>query len=65
LGLTAAKGLLGTRESMTNLRGKLFEFENAKVMVTYHPAALLRNPHWKRPCWEDLKMFKKLFEEIT
>jgi DNA polymerase len=62
LGLTAAKGLLGTRESMTNLRGKLFEFENAKVMVTYHPAALLRNPHWKRPCWEDLKMFKKLYD---
>ena len=65
LGLTAAKGLLKSRESLTNLRGKVFEFGEAKVMVTYHPAALLRNPNWKRPCWEDLKMFRKLFEEIS
>jgi len=63
LGLTAAKGLLKSRESLTNLRGKVFEFGEAKVMVTYHPAALLRNPNWKRPCWEDLKMFRKLFDE--
>ena len=65
LGLTAAKGLLKSKESLTNLRGKVFEFGEAKVMVTYHPAALLRNPNWKRPCWEDLKMFRKLFEEIS
>jgi len=65
LGLTAAKGLLKSRESLTNLRGKVFEFGEARVMVTYHPAALLRNPNWKRPCWEDLKMFRKLFEEIS
>jgi DNA polymerase len=64
LGLTAAKGLLRTRESLTNLRGKLFEFEKAKVMVTFHPAALLRNPNWKKPAWEDLKKFRKLYEEI-
>ena len=62
LGLTAAKGLLKSRESLTNLRGKVFEFGEAKVMVTYHPAALLRNPNWKRPCWEDLKMFRKLYD---
>jgi len=63
LGLTAAKGLLKSRESLTNLRGKVFEFGEAKVMVTYHPAALLRNPNWKRPCWEDLKQFRNLFDE--
>ena len=62
LGLTAAKGLLKSRESLTNLRGKVFEFGEVKVMVTYHPAALLRNPNWKRPCWEDLKMFRKLYD---
>ena len=62
LGLTAAKGLLKTRESLTSMRGKLYEFEDAKVMVTYHPAALLRNPNWKRPCWEDLKKFKQLYD---
>jgi uracil-DNA glycosylase len=64
LGLTAAKGLLKKKESLTNLRGKVFEYENAKVIVTYHPAALLRNPNWKRPAWEDLQMFRKLYEEI-
>lgn len=64
LGLTAAKGLLKKRESLGKLRGKIFEFEDAKVMVTYHSAALLRNPHWKNDCWEDLKKFRKLYEEL-
>ncbi len=63
LGLTAARGLLKKRESLGNLRGKIFEFEDAKVMVTYHSAALLRNPHWKKDCWEDLKKFRKLYDE--
>jgi len=63
LGLTAAKGLLKSRESLTSMRGKIYEFEDAKVMVTYHPAALLRNPNWKRPCWEDLKKFKQLYDD--
>jgi len=65
LGLTAAKGLLKKRESLTNMRGKVFEFETAKVMVTYHPAALLRNPHWKRPCWEDMQKFRELYDELV
>jgi uracil-DNA glycosylase len=65
LGLTAAKGLLKKRESLGDLRGKVFEYEGAKVMVTYHSAALLRNPHWKKDCWEDLKKFRKLYEELV
>jgi len=68
LGLTAAQGLLKKKETMTNLRGKLFEFESGsfqtKVMVTYHPAALLRNPNLKRDCWEDMKKFRKLYDEM-
>lgn len=64
LGLTAARGLLNKRDSLTNMRGKVFEFETAKVMVTYHPAALLRNPNWKRPCWEDLQKFRQLYDEL-
>ena len=63
LGLTAAQGLLKKKESLTNMRGKFFEFENKKVMVTYHPAALLRNPNWKRGCWEDVQKFRKLYDE--
>lgn len=63
LGLTAAKGLLKKRESLGELRKSIFDYEGAKVIVTYHPAALLRNPHWKKDCWEDLKKFRKLYEE--
>ncbi len=64
LGLTAAQGILKKKDSLTNLRGKVFEFETARVMVTYHPAALLRNPNWKRGCWEDVQKFKKLYDEL-
>lgn len=65
LGLTAAQGLLKKKDTLSNFRGKIFEFANAKVMVTYHPAALLRNPNWKRDCWEDVKKFRKLFDELS
>jgi uracil-DNA glycosylase family 4 len=63
LGLTAAENLLKTKESMTNLRGKVFQYENTPVMVTYHPAALLRNPNWKRPTWEDVQAVRRLHDE--
>jgi DNA polymerase len=46
-----------------NLRGKIFDFKGIKMIVTYHPAALLRNPQFKRPAWEDLQMVKKLYDE--
>jgi uracil-DNA glycosylase len=64
VGLTAAHGLLHNNDSLTNLRGKVFEYESSKVMVTYHPAALLRNPNWKRGCWEDVQAFRKLYDEL-
>ncbi|MDR3609537.1 MAG: uracil-DNA glycosylase [Ignavibacteriaceae bacterium] len=63
VGLTAAHGLLNNKDSLTSMRGKVFEFEGRKVMVTYHPAALLRNPNWKRGCWEDVQAFRKLYDE--
>jgi DNA polymerase len=64
LGLTAAKGLLKKKESLTKLRGQVFDYDGIKVMVTYHPAALLRNPNWKRDCWADVQKFRKLYDEI-
>lgn len=63
LGLTAAENLLGTRESLSRLRGRVLTFEGIPVMITYHPAALLRNPNWKRPTWEDVKAIRKLHDE--
>ncbi len=64
LGLTSAHGLLKKKESLTNMRGKVFDFDKTKVMVTYHPAALLRNPNWKRGCWEDVQLFRKLYDGL-
>lgn len=63
LGLTAAKGLLKKKDSLTAMRGKIFDYEGIKVMVTFHPAALLRNPNWKKDCWEDVKKFRKLYDD--
>jgi uracil-DNA glycosylase family 4 len=65
LGLVAASALLKTRQALGKLRGNIFEFGNIKVMVTYHPAALLRNPQWKKGCWEDVQKFRKLYDELT
>lgn len=64
LGLTAAQGLLKKRDSLTSMRGKIFDYRGIKTMVTYHPAALLRNPQWKRGCWEDVQKFRKLYDEM-
>lgn len=64
LGLTAAENLLGTTESMGKLRGRVMQYEGVPVMVTYHPAALLRNPNWKRPAWEDVQALRKLHDEL-
>jgi uracil-DNA glycosylase family 4 len=65
LGLTAAEYLLGTRESLGQLRGRVQTYENIPLMVTYHPAALLRNPNWKRPTWEDVQALRKLHDELV
>jgi DNA polymerase len=65
LGLTAAKGLLKKKESLTALRGQVFEYEGIKTMVTFHPAALLRNPNWKKDCWVDVQKFRKLYDELN
>jgi DNA polymerase len=65
LGLTAAENLLGTTESLGRLRGRTLSYEGTPVMVTYHPAALLRNPNWKRPTWEDVQAARALHDELV
>lgn len=61
LGRVAASVLLKTEGSIANLRGKVYQVFGAKAVVTYHPAALLRNPGLKRSTWEDVQMFQKLY----
>ena len=65
LGLVAANSLLNQKLSLTLLRGNVYEIQGIKAMVTYHPAALLRNPNWKRGCWEDVQKFRKLFDTLN
>jgi len=55
LGNTAMKNLLDTREGITRARGRFHDYKGIKVMPTFHPAYLLRDPAKKRETWEDLK----------
>ena len=59
LGATAAMYLLGVKQSLMSLRGKWHEVRGVKVVVTYHPAFLLRDPRQKGEAWKDLQMVMK------
>lgn len=63
LGLTAAEALFKRTFKMGDIRGQLFDYHGIKTLVTYHPAALLRNPNWKKPVWEDVKLLRQLYDE--
>ncbi len=59
LGATAATYLLGRKSPLSGLRGRLHESQNTKLIVTYHPAYLLRDPTQKKEAWKDLQMAMK------
>jgi DNA polymerase len=61
-GTFAAQTLLNTREGIGKLRGKVHRYYGVPLVVTYHPAALLRNPAWKRPAWDDVQLARKLLD---
>ncbi len=60
LGTFAAKSLLKTTESISRLRGRVFDYRGAKLVPTFHPAFLLRNPSCRREVWEDMKKVRAL-----
>ena len=64
VGKSAGNGLLGKNASLASLRGKFHDYYGLPLMVTYHPAALLRNPQWKRPTWEDVKLLRTRYDEL-
>ncbi|MBN1163893.1 MAG: uracil-DNA glycosylase [Candidatus Krumholzibacteriota bacterium] len=64
LGRVAGQNLLGTKAPLKVLREGIHYYNGIRVVVTYHPAALLRNPHFKRPAWEDMKMLRGLYDEL-
>lgn len=63
LGLTSIDTLLKTKHKMMDIRGRILEYEGRKLICTYHPAALLRNPKLKRATWEDMKELRRLYDE--
>ena len=62
LGATAAAALLDTRKSLGELRNKVHSYGGIPLVVTYHPAALLRNPNWKKPTWDDVRIARQLLD---
>ncbi|HEX9652080.1 MAG TPA: uracil-DNA glycosylase [bacterium] len=63
LGRIAAQSLLGSTESLSRLRKQVHRVGEIQMVVTYHPAALLRNQHWKREAWQDMKMLRRLYDQ--
>jgi uracil-DNA glycosylase len=62
LGTFSAQTLLDTKTPIGKLRGQVHEYHGVPVVVTYHPAALLRNPAWKRPTWEDVQLARRILD---
>jgi DNA polymerase len=63
IGTFPAQTLLATSETIGRLRGRVHRFEGVPLVPTYHPAALLRNPSWVRPVWEDLQRLRAILDE--
>jgi uracil-DNA glycosylase len=62
LGTFAAQTLLETKLTIGKLRGQVHRYYGVPLIVTYHPAALLRNPSWKRPTWEDVQLARRILD---
>ena len=62
MGNTAAQTLLNAKQSLGSMRNHVHRFRGIPVVVTYHPAALLRNPNWKRPTWDDVRIARRLLD---
>ncbi len=64
LGRHAAMTLLQTRASLRSMRESIHFYQGVPVLVTYHPAALLRNPGWKRDTWDDVRRLRALYDAL-
>ena len=62
LGRVAGKTLLGVDKSLKDMREEIHNYHDFDLIVTYHPAALLRNPNWKPEAWNDFKWIRSLID---
>jgi len=65
LGTFAAQTLLDTKVAIGKLRGLMHWYHGTPLIATYHPAALLRNPGWKKPTWEDVKLVRRILDSVA
>jgi DNA polymerase len=65
LGAFSAKTLLQTKEPISRIRGNLVDYRGAKLMATFHPAYLLRNPNEKRKVWEDVQAIRDYIASLS
>jgi len=64
LGTFAAQTLLRTKTPISRLRGRFHLYQGIKLMPTFHPAFLLRNPHMKKPVWEDMQIVQREYQRL-
>jgi uracil-DNA glycosylase family 4 len=64
LGACAAQTLLQTTTPISQLRGRFHDYHGIRVMPTYHPAYLLRNPQDKRLVWHDIQLVQQVYQEV-
>jgi uracil-DNA glycosylase family 4 len=65
LGRISAQALLKTKQTLGQLRGKIHDYNGIKFLVTYHPAALLRYPQYKRATWDDVRLLRKEYDKLS
>lgn len=64
LGSIAAQAILNTKQPISKIRGHFHDVDGIKVLPTFHPSFLLRNPIAKKEAWEDLKKIKKMLDVL-
>lgn len=62
VGTFSAQLLTGQTSTLGRLRGTVHSYQGVPLVVTYHPAALLRNPKWTRPVWDDLQLLRGVLD---
>lgn len=65
LGALASQTVIDSKARITQIRGRWFNRQGVQIMATFHPAALLRNESYKRPTWEDIKLIRKAYQDLT
>lgn len=65
LGALASQVVIDPKARITQIRGRWFSRQGIQIMATFHPAALLRNESYKRPTWEDIKLVKAAYQNLS